>query len=50
MPQQGKSFKQTYYRNINSLRLCRQVLLTGNFQSEHAAAAERFQTKILSDH
>jgi len=35
--------KQRYYRNINNLRICRQVLLSGNFQSEHVAAWEVFK-------
>jgi len=43
-------FKQRYYRNINILRLSRPVLLSGNLQSEHVAAGESVQTKILSEH
>jgi len=42
-------FKQLYYRNINNLRLFRPVLLSGNVQSEHVAAGEKFQTTILSE-
>jgi len=49
MSQQGKVFKQRYNLNINNLSLCRPVLLSGNFQSEHVAAEERFQTTTLSD-
>ena len=45
----GENFKQRYYRNINTLRLCRPVLLSGNFQSEHVAAGENVETKILSE-
>jgi len=36
-----------YYRNINTLRICRPVLLSGNVQSEHVAAGESVQTTIL---
>ena len=35
MSQQGKLFKQQYYRNINTLSLCRRVLLSRNGQFEH---------------
>jgi len=49
MSKQGKVFKQRYYRNRNNLRLCRHKLLSGNFQSEHVAAGESFQTTILSE-
>jgi len=42
-------FKQRYYRNINILRLCRPVSLSGNVQSEHIASVEIVQTMILSD-
>jgi len=47
MSQQGEVFKQRYFRNIN-IRLCKPVLLSGNVQSEHVAAGERFQTQVLS--
>jgi len=50
MPQQGMVFKQRYYQNMNNLSLCRAVLLSGNAQSGHVAARERFQTTILSEH
>jgi len=50
MSQQRKAFTQRYYRNINTLSFCRQVLLSGNVQSEHVAAGERDQTKILTEH
>jgi len=50
MSQQGKRFKQRDYRNIYNLILCRPVLLSGNIQSEHFAAGERFHTTILSEH
>ena len=43
MSQQWKGFKQRYYRNINSLRLCRPVLLSGSVQSEHVAAGKVFK-------
>ena len=33
-------FKQRYYRKINTLNLCRPVLLSGNVQSEHVAEVE----------
>jgi len=47
MSQQGKWFKQRYYRNINTLSFCRPVLLSGNLQSEHVATVEKVQTTIL---
>jgi len=50
MSQQGKVFKQRYYWNINILRVCRTVFLSGNVQSEHVAAGEMYQTTILSEH
>jgi len=40
-------YKHRYYRDINTLSLSRPVLLLGNFQSEHVAAGEKFQKKIL---
>jgi len=42
-------FKQRYYRKLNTLRLCRPVLLSGNVQSEHVAHGESIQTTILSE-
>jgi len=50
MSQQGKEFKQRYYRNLNTLRLCRPVLLSGNLQTDHVAAGEMVQTTVLSEH
>jgi len=50
MSQQGKDYKQRYYRNINTLSLCRPVLLSGYVKSEHVAAGEIVQTTILSEH
>jgi len=47
MSQQSKGVKQRYYRNLNNLRVCRPVLLSGNLQSEHVAAGEIVQTTIL---
>jgi len=46
----GEVFKQRYYRTINTLSLCRPVLLSGNVQSEHVATREMVQPKILSEH
>ena len=43
-------FKQRYYRNINTLRLCRPWLLSGNVQYEHVAALQNIQTGILPEH
>jgi len=48
MSQQGKSVKQRYYWNINTLSHCMPGLLSGNIQSEHVAAWEDFQKTILS--
>jgi len=45
MSQQGKSFKQRYYRNVYTLSLCRPLILSGNFQSEHVAAGKVFQQR-----
>ena len=45
MSQQGKDFKQQYYRNINNLSLSRPLLLSGDFQSEHVAAGENFEQR-----
>jgi len=50
MSQQGKKFKQRYYRNINKLNFCRPVLLSGNVQSEHVGGGNSVQTTILSEH
>jgi len=50
MSQQGKGFKQRYYRNIYNLSLCRPGLLSGNVQSEHVAGGEQVVTKILTEH
>jgi len=43
MSQQGKVFKQLFYRNLNNLSLCRPVLLSGNVPSKHVAAGESVQ-------
>jgi len=45
MSQQGKRTKERYYWNINTLSICRPVLLSGNVQSEHVAAGEMVETK-----
>jgi len=37
MSQQGNGLKQLYYRNLNTLNLCRPLLLSGNVQTEHVA-------------
>jgi len=50
MSQQGKVFKQRYYRNINTLGLYRPVLHAVNVLSEHVAAGESVQITILSKH
>jgi len=47
MSQQGKAFKQQYYRNIYTLSRCTPVLFSVNFQSELVAAGEFIQTTIL---
>ena len=49
MSQQGKGFKQRYYRKLKTLNLCRPVLLSGNVQSEHVAAGKVFKRAILSE-
>ena len=49
MSQQWKAFIQRYYLNFNNLSLCRAVLLSCNFQSEHVAAGVMFKTTILSE-
>jgi len=38
MSQQGKGFKQRYYRVINTLSFCMPVLPSGIYQSEHVTA------------
>jgi len=50
MSQQGKLFKQRYYRNITNLSLYRPELLSGNLQSAQVAVGEIIQTSILSEH
>jgi len=35
---------------MNTLRVCRPGLLSGNVQSEHVAAGEIVQSRILSEH
>jgi len=37
MSQKWKVLKQRYYRNFNTLSLCRPVPVSGNVQSEHVA-------------
>jgi len=49
MSQQWKVSKQRYYRTLNTLGLCRPLLLSGYVQSEHVAAVESIQATILSD-
>jgi len=50
MQQQRKGLKQPYYRNINTLNLCRPVLFSGNNQSEYVAEVESVQATILSEY
>jgi len=45
----GEGSKQRYYRNINTLRLCRALLLSRDFQSEHFAAGESVQKTLLTE-
>jgi len=45
----GEMFENRYYRNINTLSLCRPELLSGNVQSEHVALGVMFHTMILSE-
>ena len=45
MSKQGKRFKQRYYWNLNSLSLCRPVLLSVNVQSEDVTAVEIFKQR-----
>jgi len=40
MSQQCKGLKQRYYRNTNTLSLCRPVLLSGNVQSDYVATGK----------
>jgi len=47
MTQKWKVFQQRYYRDINTLRPFRPVLLSGNVQSEKVAAEESVQKTIL---
>ena len=49
MSQQGKGYKQRYYRNIYTLNRCTPVLISVIVQFEHIAAGECFQTTILYD-
>jgi hypothetical protein len=44
--QQLEDFKHRYIRKLSNLFLCRPVLLSGNVQSEHVAAAASVQTTI----
>jgi len=39
-------FKERYYRNFNNLSLCRPVLLSGKFQSEHVAEVVIFKQRF----
>jgi len=47
MSQQGKVFKERYYRNINSLKLCTPLLISRNVQSEHVSTGEGVQTNDI---
>ena len=38
-------FKQRYYRNINTLSLCRPVLLSGKVQSDNVAEGKVFKQR-----
>jgi len=38
-------FRQLYYRNINTLSICSQLLLSDNAQSEHVAAVEMYKQR-----
>jgi len=49
MSQQGKLFKQGYYRKLNNLSLPGSALLSGNIQSENFAVGEIIQTTIFSE-
>jgi len=48
MSQQRKLFKERDYRNVNTLSICRPVLLSGNVQSEHVEAVRMVQRTNLS--
>jgi len=48
--QKWKVLKQRYYRKINTLGVCRPVLLSVNIQTELVAESEGVQTTILSEH
>jgi len=41
MSQQGKGLKQRYYRNFNTLSLCRPVFLSRNIQTQQDAARKK---------
>ena len=45
MSLKGNIFNQGYYGNINTLSVCRPVLLSGDVQSEHVAAGEMVQKR-----
>jgi len=47
MSQQVKLFKQRCYGNINTLRLCRPVLHSGNIQFENVTAGEEFKQRYF---
>ena len=43
----GKVFKPQYYGYINTLSICRPVLLSDNFQTEHVAAGKFSHIDII---
>jgi len=45
MSQEGKVFKQRYYRNLITSSTCISVILSGYFQSEHVAAGKKFKQR-----
>ena len=47
MSQEGKAYKERYYRKINTLNICRPVLHSDNVQSEHVVAGESVERTIL---
>jgi len=49
MSQQVKGIKQQYYRKINTLCLCRQVLFSGNVQSEYISAVKSFKQRYYQN-
>jgi len=49
MSQKLQGFEERYYWIIITLSLCRPVLLSGYFQSEHVAEGEIYKTTILSE-